>query len=927
LGTLLDEDFDGLTSAYEKLVAGTNPNMSDTDSDGISDGSEIVIGRNPLVADGSPLAIHITNGVSGTVTRPFIQIQGYSETQLAEISYIVLTNGAISETGNGWVRDQHYDSATGDFTTNWFQVYDLELAPGTNRVILQFTNYAGASTVKELAYHLDYAGVTTAPAILSQWPTNNSIISGTNFTLRGYIDDPTAIIHATITDANGAVTETDAEIERDGLFWVDNLPLTNGNSVVTLAIKNAAGVGRSQSFTVTKSSVQLIITSVDGISEPLTTVSGMIDATGYTVWVNGVKATNITSSSWTAQNVPVVAGGTATFQAVAISDSDNGGNGTAGAIPPGGPNNAATGNPTSATGLGTSSDPEQLPEIRTKTYKMDESFSYDPGVPCLTNNRLQNTTFGTDWKRGAGGKRLTGWHVWSCEEVSDFASELVWDVSDVGRYREKNDNGPWSEWAYDDFDGNPLPGPPTDREYSFVTYIRDIGDGVTETHRRIGATKLELFTGGRALLKRQNIFTLAPTATKLKENGDSDGTVPFGNISLRGKQLGADGKLYFVFPDNAAVDVTPKVATSVSRYSFNVEKTKHKFFLTANSTTLKHGQASTAFSVGTRVILDSYFVPPLGGVKSADYTWNAAGRFANSVDEVSPLASPVGGYSVRRRTCYPETTNFVRNGQSQSGSGINALSPKYSINASLLSLPSNGLWWYSKGTKQIGCNLDVGFTNSQKITIRETVGVLINAPKVTPDMDAFGRWYAEPRGAAMVDGSTFVDSIHLGDPDSDLEPMTFDLRVSSPHAGEVCFAQVLKLSEFSNLIPSSPIAGTSTAGQFWLDNRLPYSGIVPVPSAGFVIAELSDGPETIGGTSAISTERYFKAYVMFRPGSGDPKNVWVTVARVDWRWIASATRSGGNWVLQSTSPPPDLVADEDFPIWLDKQVNNADAGN
>jgi hypothetical protein len=428
LGTMLDEDFDGPTSAYEKLVAGTNPNMGDTDGDGISDGSEILIGRDPLVADGSPLAIHITNGWSGVVTRPFIQIQGYSETQLAEISYIVLTNGAVSETGNAWVRDQHYDTVSGDFTTNWFQAYDLELAPGTNRVILQFLNYSNAVTAIELEYNLDYSAATNAPTILSQWPTNGSLISGTNFTLRGYVDDPTANIHATITAADGTVTETDAEIERDGLFWVDDLPLTNGNSVVTLALTNAAGVGRSQSFTVTKSAIEFTISSMGNAeaNDPVTTVSGTIEASGYTVWVNGVKATNVSATSWTAAKVPLNVGGTKTVHAVAIPNSDNDGSGTAEAAPPAGPNNVQGGNPSSASGAGVNKDREAESKIYAKTYAMEDHSIDSVPEGCLTGRYLTDINTTIRWGLGVGGTNSGTTHQWDCTETLDNATEYQW---------------------------------------------------------------------------------------------------------------------------------------------------------------------------------------------------------------------------------------------------------------------------------------------------------------------------------------------------------------------------------------------------------------------------------------------------------------------------------------------------------------------
>ena len=39
----IDPDGDGLSTAYERLVSRTNPDLSDTDGDGVSDGEEVLV--------------------------------------------------------------------------------------------------------------------------------------------------------------------------------------------------------------------------------------------------------------------------------------------------------------------------------------------------------------------------------------------------------------------------------------------------------------------------------------------------------------------------------------------------------------------------------------------------------------------------------------------------------------------------------------------------------------------------------------------------------------------------------------------------------------------------------------------------------------------------------------------------------------------
>jgi hypothetical protein len=50
LGTMLDSDSDGMTDAYESLVAHTSSTLPDSDDDGLSDGFEFQLGFNPLDA-------------------------------------------------------------------------------------------------------------------------------------------------------------------------------------------------------------------------------------------------------------------------------------------------------------------------------------------------------------------------------------------------------------------------------------------------------------------------------------------------------------------------------------------------------------------------------------------------------------------------------------------------------------------------------------------------------------------------------------------------------------------------------------------------------------------------------------------------------------------------------------------------------------
>ncbi|HEY0549836.1 MAG TPA: hypothetical protein VGF13_09550 [Verrucomicrobiae bacterium] len=880
LGTMLDEDGDGISSAYEKLVTATNPNRSDTDGDGISDGSEILIGRNPLVADSSPLAIHITNGLSGTVTRPFIQIQGYSETRLAEITYMVLTNGVVSETGNAWVRDQHYDMASGKFTTNWFQAYDLELAPGTNRVILQFSNYSNVVTAIELEYHLDYSAASNAPTLLSQWPTNGAVISGTNFTLRGYVDDPTASIHATITSANGTVTETEGDMERDGLFWVDNLPLTNGTSTVTLALTNAAGLGRSQSFTVTKSSVQLTIGSIGdvGAAYPVATVSGTIDTSGYTVWVNGVKATNTSATSWSAANVPVTVGGTATFHVSAIENSDNGGHGDTNGVPPGPPNNVQSPNPNSSLALQLSADREKASEIYVQRYEMSDQFVYSVPGGCLDNSRVMNSTTATHWERGPGGNETTATHTWDCLDTFDYTAEVAWDVAGVARFRDQNDSDAWSAWR-DNNDGNPLHGPPNNNwEHSDAVHTHPVEDGVTLTHSRKGAAQIELFTGGRAGIKRQNIFTLAPTATEVDEYGATVGQIPKDKIKLLGKQLAADGKLYFVFPDNTTVNVTPEVTTNAPRYFFNVEKTKHNVAIIGNGLPLKTGRNANLalYSVGQSVVFRTYIYPEIPGLQ-IDHHWGFSGTHLNAYTS-HETDNQRGSFSKWKHTCYPVTHTTT------GAIGFEDGPDEYFMDAALKTLPATGAWWFNDGIKSAVCVLSLRFSNGQSASITPSGFFRVHRPSLNLTNIQRPRYF-EVRAGDL--GTGLATRLSLGDGDGNGN-MYYSVLCRTKFSGKLHLTQLATVNYSGGTISGTDCLDGGHIDYNWTSDGL-YSEAVVEPGILSGVT-FQDGPANQHLGLPVRLEASFKQYLRFKPDAEvEAPNIYVTLGRIFWRVKAIVT--------------------------------------
>ena len=156
-----------------------------------------------LYLDTTPPTLTITNPAQMTTARPIIQLQGYSPEPLRAITFDVANASGSFSGKRGFVTDQHFDSSLFDFTTNFFQCYDLGLANGANTITLHASDRAGNATTKTVTLTLDIASDTTAPLIRLLWPQDGVLISGNTFYVRGKLDDETAQVTAQITDASG----------------------------------------------------------------------------------------------------------------------------------------------------------------------------------------------------------------------------------------------------------------------------------------------------------------------------------------------------------------------------------------------------------------------------------------------------------------------------------------------------------------------------------------------------------------------------------------------------------------------------------------------------------------------------------------------------------------------------------------------------
>ena len=271
-----------------------------------------------IAVQSSPPTIMFTNPKERVTSQPMIQLQGYSTADLGHPLHYQMfdQHGAVTASGDGLVNDRYLDPVTFQFTTNFFTCYDLELNPGTNTIVLHGEDQAGFSFTTNFVMVFTTVGDTNPPIFKPDWPQDGMSIAGSQFDLRGPCNDPTAIVTAFACDDEGKTTRLGGECERSGYLWVERVPLAEGKNYITVVTTDAAQNSNVTNLMVSKSDVTLYMDPVpdpNQLWQPKITVTGFYSRTNHTVFVNGVKAKMNPNGHWVATDVPVTAGGTASF--------------------------------------------------------------------------------------------------------------------------------------------------------------------------------------------------------------------------------------------------------------------------------------------------------------------------------------------------------------------------------------------------------------------------------------------------------------------------------------------------------------------------------------------------------------------------------------------------------------------------------------
>jgi hypothetical protein len=553
--------------------------------------------RKRLKLDLTPPSLVIIAPQNGTVSQPMIELLGYSPESLSAISCNLSNAAGLFTNEMILVLDQNYDTNMHEFTTNTFQGFDMELTNGANTIFLQAVDLAG--NIRTTNFDITLVIDTNSPLFALYWPIDGSVVSGDSFTLRGFLDDFTAALTASIIDSSNNTNTGNAIVERDGNFWVENLPLGTGTNLVALTAMDAWGNVSTTNITVVKSDVSITIDPVptEQLNEHFVTVTGSISTSGYSIWVNGVKSTNNGDGTWTAQRVPLPAGGTAVVQARAIPNSDNGGNGAGGG---GGSSSYENpGNPQSG----------QASDAETQTDKPEGVFidqhieddhvtvdrTYDAPSYDYWYDDSDDSVFNQHWDSQSGGDGLSmrtsisdssdGFSTCEGKTVFDWPPSLsengyaVTTVTGTGDCEE--DYTPGEGWT-------PPPSICPQHCSTKYTYDQMWEDDVSvetwhEELNQTAQTKMKLYTGAKAVPKRNNLWMVTGSAAKILHDWEMNPCSQYADkesvastritIGELGK-LDSDGKLYKWLPDGVTKDATPNVK-GLDYYIFSASATKY----------------------------------------------------------------------------------------------------------------------------------------------------------------------------------------------------------------------------------------------------------------------------------------------------------------------------------------------------------------
>ena len=888
--------------------------------------------------------VKLTNPIIGSnaVTKPYLQLQGLADEALSRLSYDISNAFGLTTNQNAFVTDQGFDTNKFDFTTNYFQAYDVPLATNANVITLRVTDRAGNTTTTNFTVTLDYTTATNPPTVSLIWPLAGMAVSGTNLTLRGTMSDETGTIVAQIADGDGNTNLVTGLVERNGMFWIENVPL-NGESQITLQATDAAGNVTTTNLTIMPSDLVLTIDSTptgDALWHGAGSVYGTVSDSTATVTVNGLTVTNDFWTDgetwyWSVDNVPIYGQGTATFDAVAVTAGQTLANTRMRAM-----NQTQNSSTPPPPPTGANANVEMQPYVAMISYNGTEVQKYfatdaNGNVYARYNQKVKSETAqpvaGTNGQWVLNDQRINSMY-WYEQEGSDSSyghQKYTWGESPPDAGQEHTDNswggsydGPavWPDWdaqtchllralphedlSWDYGSGNwwenDIWG--TVRHYyaDGVQYHWDLGGNAT-FDLSIGAkTQMKLFTGGKAPVSRKNLFEIDASANEILRPPLDHGTgnpwwdvpepaIAPATLTVAGKAVGADGKLWLVLPDNSDTDLTV-IAKGKKHYDANATAQKYKLQIVVNGSNPlwpDHVPAYNNYCVGQYLGFNQEFTPALPEIPQySPIKWVLDGKFVN---EYLPPPSP------------------------EDGSGY------YTNEPAFLKTTSTHAWWVSGGfnppaTYVASIGEGLTFANGQYVVVTANGKFTMFRPKISGhERVTPGAVELNTNNLPAMKLGMITHFMHWGtdvELDINFPANLFHIQLvdweSIYDAGAYC------LSKYDGL-----------NGQYWLDNTpTTADGLWPenpdnsksyTTNAG---VDFGDGP-SIGEDVFCSYAQLtpaFKNYLCFQPKSAN--SIPITLELTIWNEHGRADLINGAWTLTATNiSGPNFNDDDSFPFW------------
>ena len=325
---ILPDEFDEPIPGYVALPLGTSLVLTEAGARPRGRAQLISIEKlkptasEPRAISTNPPIIAVTAPTEGVTSHPMINLRGTSDHPLRRVRFDVLNKAHSSTNQQGYVTGSFFDTARWQDTTNYWECFDLKLGLGTNTIVLHCQDLAGRETTTNLVYIFRLPDDEVPPRVSLDWPAPGCQVSGSSFTVHGQVDDESTYIVGQIF-SEGRTTTADGLVEREGRFWLENVPLAAKTNLLTLTATDATGRVSVTKLPIIRSETTLVIKSVppSQLWQLQTKVTGSVSPPEQEVWVNGQQATVQPDGTWVAMGVPLTTGGVAIFQAVATLKS------------------------------------------------------------------------------------------------------------------------------------------------------------------------------------------------------------------------------------------------------------------------------------------------------------------------------------------------------------------------------------------------------------------------------------------------------------------------------------------------------------------------------------------------------------------------------------------------------------------------------